>query len=146
VQITKEFEQLTMDKIPMLHHDVISIHHKAMALEAFLLIHRKQVSGIGLLDDDGKLVGNVSGSDIKRIGLTGQNIKRLREPIDVFLDRKDSTHVYVVGENDTLVEALQIMRETHVHRVYIVDPATQKPTGILSQTDVMKLFSSRNIL
>jgi CBS domain-containing protein len=45
------------------------IHEEASLLEAFQLIREKQVSGLAILNKEGKLVGNISASDLKHAGM-----------------------------------------------------------------------------
>jgi len=50
--------------------EVISINHKLSLFKAFKLLHESNVTAVAVIDDEGKLMGNISASDLRVVSLT----------------------------------------------------------------------------
>jgi CBS domain-containing protein len=51
--------------LPKERGPVVTINMKHFMIDAFKLIWDNEVSGVGVVDDNGKLVANISASDLK---------------------------------------------------------------------------------
>ena len=136
-------ETMTEAGLPFLK-DVITIADTASAAEAFELLDSKRLSGIAVVDEDGKLVGNTSAKDIKRAvsdaGRTSMDVDVLSYLASVRQgeavakkDRYPSCHVH---DDSTVAHVVNLMAKTGFHRVFVVDK-DMKPVGVVSFTDVI---------
>jgi CBS domain-containing protein len=116
----------------------ITVDQNVQAYQAFLEIHKHGSEGAAMVDSSGKLMANVSASNIK--GMTRRNFQLLSRPLLHFLsrDRKRGWwHLPVCTSLDTTFETviLQFVA-TKIHRMYIVDDEG-KPIGEISLSDVI---------
>jgi CBS domain-containing protein len=44
---------------------VIQVHYDTPAIRVFRLMDNRKISGVAVVDENGRLVGNTSGSDLK---------------------------------------------------------------------------------
>ncbi|KAL7463597.1 hypothetical protein ACHAXS_003956 [Conticribra weissflogii] len=124
--------------------DVVKIVDDASAADAFELLDRKRLSGIAVVDEDGKLIGNTSARDIKNAvmdaGRTGMDtdilsyLAQVRQSQVVKNDRYPTCHVH---EDATVGHVVHLLAKTGYHRVFVVDEET-KPIGVVSFADIIK--------
>ena len=121
--------------------DVVAIADTVKASVAFELMDSKRLSGIAVVNDDGRLVGNVSAKDIKRAVLDPTNIH-----LDILsylaiirqAEANDTRHPYChVTGNASVGHVVNMMASTGFHRVYVVD-TDSKPIGVISFSDIIK--------
>jgi len=126
-------------------HEVITVHEDEIAIDAFSLMSTQNVSGVGVVDKDGKLVGNISLRDLKAISSDGRLFWRLHQTVKNFLmkikneyQEKDQrpTHVITTTETQTLEMVIRKIHDNKIHRIFVVD-AHHKPTGVISLKDVL---------
>jgi hypothetical protein len=65
------------------NYPVVTIDHDALLVNAFVRIYRTGVSGIGVTDREGHLVGSISASDLKLIGTVMYHIMVLQTGIAI---------------------------------------------------------------
>lgn len=126
--------------------DVVKIRDDASAASAFELLDSKRLSGIAVVDEDGKLIGNTSARDIKSAvmdaGRTGMDmdilsyLSQVRQSQMVKNDRYPSCHVY---EDATVGHVVNLLAKTGYHRVFVVDK-DKKPIGVVSFADIINFF------
>jgi len=85
------------------------------------------------VDDNGILIGVLSGRDIKRISSTAAWISRLFKPVSEFIHNKP----VVVRPDDTLAHAIEKCVDNEVHRLFVVND-DHEPIGVLSLTDILR--------
>lgn len=124
----------------MVHSPVITISSDQKVIEAFKTMQAQRISAVAVVDDTGKLVGNISVSDLKLIGYDGTMFSRLHYPVSQFLkllttDNNMEAPITVSPESKfrEVVSKLVISR---IHRVYLTDEAGA-PTGIITQHEVL---------
>ena len=136
-------ETMTDAGLPFLK-DVVTIADTASAAEAFELLDSKRLSGIAVVDEDGKLVGNTSAKDIKRAvldaGRTSMDVDILSYLASVrqgeAVGKKDKYPSCHVHDDSTVAHVVNVMAKTGFHRVFVVDK-DMKPVGVVSFTDVI---------
>lgn len=136
---------------------VLSISESSTAFQAFKLMREKRVSGLAVVDADGKLVGSISASDLKVIGydikfwnLLGLTVKDYLKELSgtdhpefrshLFLWAKEPNGPPVVikcKKTDSLKLAVKLLNFYRVHRVYIVDD-DNRPVSILTLREVLQ--------
>jgi CBS domain-containing protein len=125
---------------------VETVRDNTQAYYAFRKMIKKNVSGLAVIDREGKLVDNISYRDFRGIHSTARTFWRLWDSVkdfkmkvelDIPTDVKFTKPVYVVP-TDTLSMVVEKMALNHIHRVYVVEStSTMKPVNVISQTDVL---------
>jgi len=154
-QFDDKFKNFLQEKVEDWTHihqqKLYSINLNEHVYEAFKKIWDLKVSGLAVVDDSGKLVANISASDIKRTRyypIIGQMVKDLYKPIKEFLcvpDQgklvlKKKDHVpFFVHKGETMEKAMEIIVENNIHRVFVVDN-DQNPIAVISLCDILRKF------
>lgn len=98
------------------------------------------------MNEKGGLIGNISTKDLKTIDLDGKWWSRLFEPSGNFIEIMNSLYqaqrpkeaVFAVP-TDSLETAITKIEQNRVHRLYIVNNATEKiPIGVLSLREILE--------
>ncbi len=110
--------------------------------EAFKLIRDQGLNSVGVVhEDNGQLIGNISASDLKVVGLTGELFGRMllscRQYLTLIPSNPNFTYPISVNPSTTVEELIKKFDIAHVHRIYVVDNQ-QMPVGIVSVYDVLK--------
>jgi len=133
---------LTVEELKMFHSPVVSISVDKKGIEAFKAMHENRVSAVAVVDNEGKIVGNISVSDLKIIGFDGAMLARLYYPVSQFLkllakDRSSEVEQPVcVSLQSQFREVVGKLVQTRIHRVYITD-SSGVPTGVITQHEVL---------
>jgi len=120
--------------------DVVSVKNDQKTIDAFKLIRDKNVNGVAVLDDSGKLMGNLSASDLRVIGYSMKIIQRLFLSVGEFLSLIPPSSEFVlvcVTELTTFEELLVKIQLTKVHRLYVVKE-DKTLVGVLTLTDILR--------
>ncbi|KAI8847330.1 hypothetical protein BC829DRAFT_247431 [Chytridium lagenaria] len=105
---------------------VHAVSESETAIEGYSRMASKKVSALPVVDKDGKVVDSLSASDLR--GMSEDTLKNVMLPVREFV-KISSTHKELtvsLTENNTLNDALKIMVDTNVHRVWILD-AEKRP-------------------
>jgi len=116
-----------------------SIDKEALVFEVLYLLYEKKLSALAIINQEGKIVGNFSASDLKHV--TPKNIESLYDTVDHFIQLENQSPV-VVAPTASLGTVVQTLVEKKVHRVWVVDE-NRHPVGIVSITDIMRELSPR---
>jgi len=129
------------------YRKVVTVKHDSVTLEAFKKIAEESVSGVGVVDDNGNIIGNVSATDLKLIGHNGELLSLLQSPVESFLEVIKGTNegvergsVVSVCSDDTFGDVIRRVVLHRVHRIYIVD--NLKPVGVFSLSDILSTVYS----
>ncbi len=125
---------------------VHSVHENDPAIVAFQLITEQRVSGVAVVDDAGRLLSNISASDLRLIQHHGASLSALFQSAGDFVRAckegsavraacKDS--VLAVGTKATYAEALLALDSSRAHRLYVTDEE-RKLVGVVSQIDLIR--------
>jgi len=125
---------------------VATIPRSSRTIDAFVTMYTENVTGLAVVDEANQVVGNMSLSDLKEMEYSAQMFRGLYIPVSEFILRKrlpyTRSSLVWVDKYDTIMEVLNKFRKHRVHRVYILDLGSKIPTGVISLTDIMYLFSS----
>lgn len=134
------------------------------AAVAFKTMLDANVSALAMVNDDtDTIVGNFSVSDIRTLGVAPRTSwgDLLRGPAIDFIRAARETavagggavfrdaagvaveRVISVRPTDVLGTAMNMMMATRMHRVWVVDRKTGRPTGLLSIADVLQVLKER---
>jgi CBS domain-containing protein len=128
--------------------EVFSISEKEIAYTAFKMMIEKKVSALAVVNDKGRLEGNISVADIKAVGynLAFWDLMSLplKEYLQELVTRKvtklqvfDAPIFIKVKATDTLAYTVHWICMNNVHRAYIVDD-NFKPIGVVALYDILK--------
>jgi len=147
--VLKENPQLSqlassnIEKLGIGNHKPFVISSDSTAIDAFSKIKELKVSGLGVVNQEGYLVGHVSASDIIGLEITNHFQWYSLQILSDYLRDVQKTSVYfkpiTVSSSSTLLEVLELFKSTGVHKVYIVDGNT-KPCGVICPIDIIKLL------
>ena len=122
---------------------VVCVTPTTPAHAAFTTMFSYNVSGVGVVDANERLVANLSASDLRR--LQPDNFRVLSLPLDAFLDEMQAPgrHPVTVAPSATLLEVVRLLGggggTGRLHRVYICD-AGGRPVGVITATDVLRML------
>ncbi len=136
--------------------EVVSVNLKASLAQAIALMLKLKVSGLPVVDDDGKLVGILTEGDLLRRTELGTERERpkwlefLRGPAAVASDyvktharRVDEVmtdEVHSVGERTPLADVVTLMNARRVRRVPVLRDGA--PVGIVSRADLVRALGA----
>jgi CBS domain-containing protein len=138
--------------------DVVSVRPDVSAKEALDLLFKMQISGLPVINTDGKLVGMFTEKEIlsyllpsyvERVGrfIYDQNPKAIKKKFSELsklnvsqLMRKD---VVTTTEDTALCEVARIMLTQKARRLPVLDK-TGKVLGIVARSDVLKAISEES--
>jgi CBS domain-containing protein len=125
-------------------------HHIVQALwtdsvfDILKLMMKEQVRAVGLVDEQGKLQGNFSASDL--VHLDDGSVADIRLTGKEYLKKYSSWSLtpvsFLDNESANLGEALMMFSAIGIHRVWLVNsPMYEKfqPTGVMTVTDVLHI-------
>lgn len=129
---------------------VISVASDVSAWQAFKTLEVNSVSGIAIVDRDGRLVANTSARDLKHFVKNKGNLS-LDAPIQDYLSRIrqrdfiDEVHPSCsVSITTSISHCIGLLAATGYHRVFIVD-GQGRPTGVVSVTDILRFASAEPV-
>jgi CBS domain-containing protein len=144
----------------LMTRDVITVQPTTPLSDAIKLLVDRNISGLPVVDDAGKLVGVISESDLmwreKGLDLPPHilfldSVIYLENPLqherdlhkvlgqtvgEVMTDRPISITIH-----STLPMAARIMHDKKIHRLPVVD-AEDRPIGILTQSDIVRAIAA----
>ncbi len=135
--------------------DITSISPETGADEALDLLQKMQISGLPVIDENGKLAGMFTEKDIlsyilpSYIEKVGRFIyeetpkptkKKFMELSKVKVRQLMRKDVVTTAEDTTLCEAARIMLTQKVRRIPVIDKSG-KVAGIIARCDILKAFA-----
>jgi len=141
-QNPRPFKNLTSRRLIDLNLDlgpVVSVHESAFLIEALRAILNFGISGLAVVDSNGRLINNLSVSNFK--GITKQNFFKMEESIEfLFSSRAEKIPPVTCTMDTTLEEVIVKLATNRVHRIFVVDYQF-KPMNVISLTTVMRVFT-----
>lgn len=140
----------TLEQLKLVHANkkVVTLNQSKTLSDALTMMYEKNLSGIGLVDDKDHLSGIISFSTVKHL-LAKKQYNDLLKSCKSFYEgnvlhqgdheEKEENKLYMaVYPETTLNTVLQRIRSKHVHHVFVVEDG--KPVGVISLTDILRLF------
>ncbi len=114
---------------------VVTVPLDATVKEVATMLSKQGLSGVAVISPDGEALGVISDMDILKV-IGKDDWENL--PAESIM----TSHMETVKPTSTLGEAAKIMREKHIHRLFIFSErgvgASQRPIGILSASDIVR--------
>jgi len=100
-----------------------------------------KVSGVGVVNEEGKLVGQVSAHNIRSMKASGEMMDYLYKPYTEYkliLAKKFQVPLspITVSSSTPLKEVVDTLLSNKIHRVFVVDD--NQLTGVISFSDIIK--------
>ncbi|KPQ39897.1 MAG: CBS domain-containing protein [Phormidium sp.] len=148
----------------VMSHDPIVVKPKTPIQEAIQIIAERRISGLPVVDDQGKLVGMLSETDLmwRETGATPpayitildsviylENPKHYEQQLHKVLgqtvqDVMTKGHVFTTKPDCALREAARLMHEKKVHRLPVLGEGNHV-IGILSRGDIIRAMASPDL-
>jgi len=138
------FGELTLHELGMGSCSVASVSEDATMIEAFKIMAMKRTAGVAILDNEGRLVGNISSQDVRGISASADFVLRLYLPYDKYVESLASGTEFVprgfisVTSEISLSEVVDRLLQTKRHHAYIVENEELK--GVVSLGDILRLI------
>lgn len=126
---------------------VVKVNINSNAIDAFKLMVQHKVSAVAVVDDENRLISNVSARDIRTIATDHKVISGLFTPIRNFLLAIYSERVLETSPaigcsvKDTVGIVLRKLAVSKVHRVYVID-SSRAVIGVISLSDILKAVTN----
>lgn len=121
-----------------------TIRENTKAITAFRDMVRKEKSGLGVVNEAGQLIDNISPRDLKGIHADANVFWRLWSTVSEFkkrermeYEKKVPNELIYVKPEDPLFTVVEKMATLHIHRVYVVD-RDQTPIRVITQPDILR--------
>lgn len=144
----------------LMTRDVLTVTATTTLSIAIKILVDRQISGLPVVDDAGKLIGIISESDLmwreKGIDLPPHimfldTVIYLENPARYDLELHKvlgqtvgevmTPHAVTINADATLPAAARIMHQKKIHRLPVVD-ANNRPIGIITQGDIVKAIAA----
>ena len=155
--ISKQMSKTVTD---VMSRDPIVVRTETPLKEAIQILAEKRISGIPVVDDVGKLVGIISETDLmwQETGVTppayimfldsviylqnpGTYERELHKALGQTVGEVMSKNPVTISPEKTVKEAAQLMQEQKVHRLPVIDSASQV-VGILTRGDIVRAMAA----
>lgn len=119
----------------------LTIKPDTSLLDALELLMDKKSSCLGVVDEQGKLIGNLSASDLKGIRFLDDGFNLLKSKVWDVLNEfsKKSTNPVTVKVSNKFSDIIRMINDKNIHRIWVVDEAGA-PITIITLTDVLKFL------
>jgi CBS domain-containing protein len=144
-QHVKDFKchSKTLAELKLGFRNVVCVSQFDLIKDALFKIRDEHVSGVAVLDNNSRLIGNISASDLKHLGYGPDLLATMFLDVSWALQqipKPDNKPFPITVRPESIVEeAIFQMVENHIHRVYIVDSA-HRLWGVVTMTDIIKLL------
>lgn len=125
------------------HSPVVSVANSTPTIEVFQKMEKNNLSGIAVLNDEGKIIGATSGADLK-LFLQYTVRASLDLTIMQFLNiiRQESLRatvpVLVCEASSTLESVIAKLAATREHRIFVIDSNKSfRPIKVISLSDIL---------
>ncbi len=118
----------------------ITILGSAPVARAQQLMDRHGVSGLPVVDDDGRLMGVISQTDLLRVH-TDEALRIQWTSLRV--SAVMTSPARTIDSGAPVLEAAAAMEEHQIHRLVVVD-ADGRPTGVLSTLDLVRRLNDKS--
>jgi CBS domain-containing protein len=144
----------------LMTRDLLTVTPTTPLSEAIHTLVDRQISGLPVIDTDGKLVGVISESDLmwREKGLDrppyimfldsiiylqnpAQHERDLHKVLGQTVGEVMTPHAISITADTTLPAAARIMHDKKIHRLPVVD-ADNRPIGIITQSDIVRAIAA----
>ena len=124
----------------LMSKEVVTIGTGRPLGEAAELLTKHKISGLPVVDVDGRLVGLISEADFVSALDVRHPVRR--KPMGTVVDDLMTDHPVTIAEDDTLETAIERMENKRVKRLVVVD-GDARVRGIIARRDVLKMYTAK---
>eukprot|EP01006_Ploeotia_vitrea_P027139 TRINITY_DN60004_c0_g1_i1.p1 TRINITY_DN60004_c0_g1~~TRINITY_DN60004_c0_g1_i1.p1 ORF type:complete len:310 (+),score=32.10 TRINITY_DN60004_c0_g1_i1:26-931(+) len=124
---------------------VVSMNQSAKTVEGFQKMVETKASVMVIVDDDGKLVGDLSNTQLR--GFTEASLPELEMPVTEFINARKKylvsgvVQTFTAKASSTLAEVAAECVKEKVHHVIVVDD-DNKPAAVVTLTDILNTVTA----
>jgi CBS domain-containing protein len=118
--------------------DPVTIGADEPAMAAERLMAERRVSGLPVVDREGRLAGVVSQTDLVRAHAAGQSLATWP---GLAVRHLMTAPAITIRVDESLVDAARRMEDRHVHRLVVVAADGQTPVGVVSTLDLVGILA-----
>ena len=127
-------ERVTMIARDIMTRKVCTIHPDASAQEAAQLLDQMRISGLPVVDEDGKIIGIITEADIiSKVDREGLGVADIM-----------SNEVIFVSEETSVSEIAMLLTDRKIKRVPVVNDG--KLVGIVSRADIVHAVAQGHLI
>jgi len=124
------------------------ISDKKLVIDAFREICRHQVYAVGVTNEQGKFIGNISVRDIRFAMSKPQETlqKSVKDFLELVSNQEGADTAYHsslvnISNEQTVREAILLMKNCGIHNIWILGN-NGEPTGVISITDICRFLNN----
>lgn len=92
-----------------------------------------EVRGVaGVISESGQLLGVITDGDVRR------HLEKNKNPLEAKVEELMSAQPKTIDPNELAVKALFLMEQFSIQSLFVVNPETQKPLGLIHLQDLIK--------
>jgi len=144
----------TVEQLKLGLKPVISVNCREKTLDALRVLHKERISGVAVLNDDGTLLTNFSGQDLKVLlsqdpilHLDAIQFQKLLIPLQQFISLAANmdapanvrSPIFIAHQHETLRNIIGKLSTMHCHRLFVSDES-RKPLGVIALRDVLEVI------
>jgi len=141
----KDETNIRLGEISIGTSPVISVSKETSTIDCFKMLDDTKKTGVPIVDQQGYLIGHISGRDLKLFIESSCSYDVLRLPINAFLSKIRAESIDIrtpsisCNVNETLEMVIRKLAATRVHRIYVVNSSNDyTPIRVISLTDILK--------
>jgi len=124
----------TIGELNLGFKEVITVSAEEKVWKSYMLMNSKGVSGVGITEDNGSIIGHLSAADLRVITFDTTLMDKLKQTVKNF---KQEMKMVSVPPTATFREVISTLQQTRMHRVYVIPDGSKTPVGVISQVDVI---------
>jgi len=141
-----QFVSMTIGDFKLGYKKVHCMHQSRRVIDVFLQMNYLGISGMAIVNNENRVIGNISVSDLKDIGGNAEKFMILWTDAATFIKSREygakvPRLVYVL-HNTAIKKVIGELHTHNIHRVYIVEEHNVYPMGVISCTDILKFFGN----
>lgn len=113
---------------------VCNVMKDTMMADVLRLLDQSNLNGVSVVDHAGKLVANISVSDLQYV--VERNLDNLFMTVEHFLQRVPRRPLITCPPTASLMEVIDKLANAGVHRIYVVN-RDEEPMAVITLTDVI---------
>ena len=119
---------------------VVSVFLDASVTDALECLYKNKVSGLALLDLQGRVSGNFSASDLRNFTKTSFRDFADKTVLRYLVKRSNAVSApRTICEEASLAEVVNILSKERIHRIYVTRPGSEAVRGVVSLSDIIRL-------
>eukprot|EP01125_Pyxidicula_operculata_P020712 TRINITY_DN772_c0_g1_i1.p1 TRINITY_DN772_c0_g1~~TRINITY_DN772_c0_g1_i1.p1 ORF type:complete len:330 (+),score=79.13 TRINITY_DN772_c0_g1_i1:132-1121(+) len=141
------FCQSSVEELKLGYKTVTSVTSDTPVKDAYEMMLSQNISGVAVVDSNGKLVGSLSVTDLRVVGFNTDLLKKMLLSVGDFVAAvaANKQHsIYSITPDSKISSVVNLFQVNQLHRVFVVDPESGKPIGVISLNDLLRLFASEN--